>query len=110
LIPLALIFDQPWALAMPSTRTVWAVIGLVLLSTALAYIVVFRIMAVSGPTNALLVTLLIPISAILLGTLFLGETMLPRYLAGALVIGLALLLIDGRLLGAHRRSVTIPRP
>jgi drug/metabolite transporter (DMT)-like permease len=109
LIPLALYIDQPWGLPMPSTRAVWAVVGLALLSTALAYIVFFRIMAVSGSTNAMLVTLLIPVSAILFGTLFLGETMLPRHLAGALVIGLSLLVIDGRLLGAHRRSDTTPR-
>jgi drug/metabolite transporter (DMT)-like permease len=110
LIPLALFIDRPWGLAMPSTRTVWAIVGLALLSTVLAYIVFFHIMAVSGPTNTMLVTLLIPVSAILFGTLFLDETLLPRHIAGTLVIGFSLLLIDGRLFGAHRRSETTTRP
>ena len=96
LLPLTLAIDQPWQLAMPSGPAIAAVIALAVLSTALAYIVFFRIMAVSGPTNTLLVTLLIPVSAIAFGTLFLDEVLLPRHIAGALVIGIALVILDGR--------------
>jgi drug/metabolite transporter (DMT)-like permease len=46
----------------------------------------------------MLVTLLVPVTAILLGSLVLGEQISPREIAGALVIGSALLLIDGRVL------------
>lgn len=102
LLPLALAIDQPWQLAAPSTSAIAAVIGLAVLSTALAYIVFFRIMAVSGPTNTMLVTLLIPVSAIAFGTFFLGEVLLPRHIAGALVIGAALVILDGRVLGVLR--------
>jgi drug/metabolite transporter (DMT)-like permease len=83
---------------MPGPTTWLAVIGLSALSTALAYIVFFQILRRSGATNVMLVTLLIPVTAILLGYLVLGEKISPQEIAGALVIGSALLLIDGRVL------------
>jgi drug/metabolite transporter (DMT)-like permease len=91
-------FDRPWALPMPGVMTWFAVLGLAALSTALAYIVFFQILRRSGATNVMLVTLLIPVTAILLGYLVLGERISPREIAGALVIGSALLVIDGRVL------------
>jgi drug/metabolite transporter (DMT)-like permease len=97
LIPLALLFDQPWRLPMPGTETLVALFALASLSTALAYIIFFRIMAVSGPSNVMLVTLLIPLTAIPLGIWKLGEQLLLRHFAGALLIGFSLLVIDGRL-------------
>lgn len=108
LFPLAFAIDRPWTLALPSTSAVMAVVGLALLSTALAYIVFFRIMAVSGPTNTVLVTLLIPVSAIAFGTVFLGEVLLPRHIAGALVIGTALVILDGRVFALLRRRSAPP--
>ena len=90
--------ERPWQLPMPGTTTWLAVIGLAALSTALAYIVFFQILRRSGATNVMLVTLLIPVTAILLGVLVLGEQISPREIAGALVIGSALLVIDGRVL------------
>jgi drug/metabolite transporter (DMT)-like permease len=88
--------EQPWSLPMPGMATWLAVIGLAALSTALAYIVFFQIVRRSGATNVMLVTLLIPVTAILLGYLLLGERISARELTGAAVIGSALLLIDGR--------------
>ena len=90
--------ERPWQLPMPGATTWLAVIGLAALSTALAYIVFFQILRRSGATNVMLVTLLIPVTAILLGVLVLGEQISPREIAGALVIGSALLVIDGRVL------------
>jgi drug/metabolite transporter (DMT)-like permease len=81
--------------------------GLAGLSTALAYIVFFQILRRSGSTNVMLVTLLIPVTAILLGNLVLGESISRREIIGALVIGSALLLIDGRVLGLVRRVPAI---
>jgi drug/metabolite transporter (DMT)-like permease len=98
LIPLAALFEQPWQLPFPGVETMAALIGLASLSTALAYIIFFRIMAVSGSSNVMLVTLLIPLTAIPLGIWKFGEQLLLRHFAGALVIGLSLLVIDGRLL------------
>lgn len=90
--------DQPWLLAAPSLRTTLAMSGLAALSTALAYVIFFRILAVSGPTNVMLVTLLIPISGVTLGWAVLGEPIVARHLTGAAVIALGLIVIDGRLL------------
>jgi drug/metabolite transporter (DMT)-like permease len=102
LIPLALIVDRPWQLAMPSREAVLALLVLAVLATALAYVVFFRIMAVSGPANVMLVTLLIPISAIAFGHFYLGEPVHVRQLAGAAVIALGLIVLDGRLLKPWR--------
>ncbi|MET4018738.1 DMT family transporter [Bradyrhizobium barranii] len=95
--------EQPWHLSMPGLTTWLAVLGLAALSTALAYIVFFQILRRSGATNVMLVTLLIPVTAILLGWLVLGEPISAREIAGAIVIGSALLVIDGRALRLLRR-------
>jgi len=102
LLPLALLVDHPWSLTMPSVHVWAAVLGLALVSTALAYLIFFRILAVAGATNVMLVTLLIPVSAILLGALFLGERLATQDFAGMILIGAGLLVIDGRLVGGLR--------
>jgi len=96
MVVVAGVIDRPWQLPMPGATTWLGVIGLAALSTALAYIVFFQILRRSGATNVMLVTLLIPVTAILLGYLVLGEQISPHEILGALVIGSALLLIDGR--------------
>jgi len=68
-------------------------------------VVFFQILRRSGATNVMLVTLLIPVTAILLGYLVLAESISPREIAGALVIGSALLLIDGRVLKMFRAKI-----
>src|SRR3954471_17178288 len=95
--------ERPWQLTVPGAATWLAVVGLAALSTALAYIVFFQILRRSGATNVMLVPLLIPVTAILLGYLVLGEKISLREIVGALVIGSALLLIDGRVLKYFRR-------
>ncbi|MFN4276795.1 MAG: DMT family transporter [Ferrovibrio sp.] len=97
LLPLAALVDKPWALALPGWPVLVALLALAVLSTALAYVIFFRVMAAAG-SNVNLVTLLVPVSAILLGVLVLGETLLPRHLLGFGIIALGLLAIDGRLL------------
>lgn len=99
------VMEQPWRLPMPGLTTWFAVLGLAGLSTALAYIVFFQILRRSGATNVMLVTLLIPVTAILLGWLVLGEPISSREIAGAIAIGSALLVIDGRVLNLLRRGV-----
>lgn len=94
--PAALAFDRPWLLAPPSAVAWAAMIGLVLLSTALAYAIFFRLLGSAGTTNISLVTLLIPVSAILLGTFILGERLSALQLTGMALIGLGLVAIDGR--------------
>jgi drug/metabolite transporter (DMT)-like permease len=95
--------EQPWRLAMPGVVTWFAVLGLAALSTALAYIVFFQIIRRSGASNVMLVTLLIPVTAIFLGWLLLGEPISVREIVGAIVIGSALIVIDGRALTMLQR-------
>ncbi|MCQ0986831.1 DMT family transporter [Jiella sp. LLJ827] len=104
LVPLALLLDRPWTLAMPGADTIAAILGIALLSTALAYVLYFRLLATAGATNLLLVTFLIPVSAILLGALVLGEVLQPQHFAGMALIGVGLAAIDGRLWRQRERS------
>lgn len=96
LLPLVLLIERPWR-THPSPTTLVALLGLGLLSTALAYQIYFQLLSAAGPTNLLLVTFLIPISATLLGTLFLQERLGGRAAAGMALILTGLLAIDGRL-------------
>ena len=96
MVPLALVFDRPWNLPVPGWPVWGAILGLAALSTALGYWIFFRLLARAGATNTSLVTLLVPVSAILLGTLVLGETLAPKHLWGIALIGLGLLAFDGR--------------
>jgi drug/metabolite transporter (DMT)-like permease len=96
MLPVVLVHDRILSLPVPSLPVMAALVALAVLSTALAYIIFFSILKRAGATNLSLVTLLIPPSAILLGGLFLGETLEPRHFAGMACIALGLALIDGR--------------
>jgi len=102
--PLAAGFGNVTGLAAESGQAWASLIAFALLSTAFAYIVFFKIVSRSGPFAVMLVTMLIPVSAIALGAAVLGERIAAREVAGALVIATALLLIDGRAPGFLRRS------
>jgi drug/metabolite transporter (DMT)-like permease len=97
MLPLVLIVDQPWLLPAPP-NTVWlALMATAVLCTAAGYPIYFRLLALAGATNLLLVTFLLPITSLLLGATLLGEAVTPQALAGMGVIGLGLAAIDGRL-------------
>jgi len=96
ILPLSLMVDRPWTLPLPTPATDGAVLGLALLCTALAYLIFFRILARAGATNLLLVTFLIPVSALVLGFAFLGEPLDAHHVVGMALIGLGLAAIDGR--------------
>lgn len=103
MLPVMLVVDQPWAAPLPGL-TVWsAVIGMAVVSTAAAYLIYFRILASAGATNILLVTLLVPVSAILLGVFILGERLELQHLIGMALITAGLAAIDGRPLRLVRR-------
>ena len=98
LLPLVLIIDRPWTLPWPSHGTLAALLALGVLCTAIAYLLYFSILKSAGATNLVLVTFLVPVSAILLGIGFLGESLKLQHLLGMAAIGAGLALIDGRLL------------
>jgi drug/metabolite transporter (DMT)-like permease len=81
-----------------------AMLALALISTALAYVIFFRILKRAGSTNLSLVTLLIPPSALMLSILFLGEELSPHHFLGMALIGFGLLLLDGRVFRLRRRA------
>ncbi|MBL8831019.1 MAG: DMT family transporter [Rhodospirillales bacterium] len=95
--------DRPWTLPMPGTATMLSIFGLAFLSTAVAYLVYYRLMQRAGAGNASLVTMLIPPSAVLLGIAFLGERFEPLSVAGFALIAAGLAVVDGRVLGLFRR-------
>jgi drug/metabolite transporter (DMT)-like permease len=96
LIPVALAFDRPWTLPAPGLSTWVAIAGIATLSTAVGYVIYFRLLASAGATNLLLVTFLIPVGALVLGAAVLGEQFAPRGFFGMALIGLGLVAIDGR--------------
>jgi drug/metabolite transporter (DMT)-like permease len=103
-MPIALLVDQPWTLSPPSAKAAGAVVGMGLFASALAALCYFTVLKRAGATNAMLATLLVPLTPIILGGLFLGETLTPREITGACIIALALLTIDGRLFA----RITVP--
>ena len=102
MLPVALIIDRPWTLASPGLDAWAGAIGLAIPSTAIAYFFYFKLIDRAGASNAMLVAFIMPVIAIILGVVALGETVEPREMAGATLIALGLIAIDGRLL--TRRS------
>ena len=102
LLPVALWAEQPWTLAVVSAETWGAMFCIAALSTALAYIIYFRILALAGAVNSLLVTFLMPPVAIVLGAVFLGERLAGSDFAGMALILAGLACIDGRLFHLSR--------
>lgn len=97
MLPLAALIETPWTLPSPSAAVFASLVAIGLLSTALGYVLYFRILATAGAGNLSLVTLLIPASAILLGWLVLGEALGPQHFGGMALIATGLVVIDGRL-------------
>ncbi len=105
MLPIALLATPGLLALRPAVPIMAAIVALAVLGTALAYVIYFRILAAAGSTNILLVTLLIPVSAALLGILFLGEKLAARHALGMALIALGLAAIDGRLVRLARRTL-----
>ncbi|HKQ44924.1 MAG TPA: DMT family transporter [Rhizomicrobium sp.] len=109
LLPLSLLFDRPWTLAMPGAD-IWAsLLFIALMNTAAAYWVYYKMLATTGVTYISLVTFLIPPVALLLGAVFLQESITLHALIGMAIIALGLLAVDGRL-PARVKRLSIPHP
>ena len=106
LLPVMLMSGPVLHVEAPSLTVIAAVIALGALSTGLAFVMFFRILASAGATNAALVTLLVPVSAILLGVMILGESITWRQFAGLALIVFGLIINDGRLLQFLRERLT----
>jgi drug/metabolite transporter (DMT)-like permease len=107
MLPVALIADQPWTLAPPGWNAWAGAIGLAIPSTAIAYFFYFRLIDRAGASNAMLVAFIMPVVAIILGVVALGETVELKEAAGAVLIALGLLAIDGRLLPKFKGASSV---
>lgn len=103
-LALALVIDRPWTRPIPALEIIAAVVAMGVLASALASLCHFTVLQRAGATNALLVTLIMPLTPIVLGGLFLGDRLTPRDIAGALIIAAALIIIDGRIIRRLQRS------
>ena len=104
MLPLVILFEPPWHAATPNLSAWLALGALAVFCTALAYILYFRLIDTAGATNAILVTFLIPVTAILLGVTLLDEALEPRHVLGMAMIAAGLALIDGRAFARFRSS------
>lgn len=94
MFPAALIFDGP--IRFDLQPITWLAIGYYsITATACAYLLYYRVLAMAGAGNLMLVTLLIPPVAIVLGAVILDEALPPRAFAGFALLGLGLLVLNG---------------
>ncbi len=103
LLPLSLVVDQPWTLT-PSADSIWALIGLSVFSTALAFVIYFRLLASLGSVGTTAQAYLrVPIG-VGIAILFLGETPTSTMLAGlvCVIAGVAAMTVPSR--GEVRRA------
>lgn len=98
MLPVVLITHGTEELFSASLTTWSAVLALALLATSVAYIIFFSLLSSAGSTNTSLVTFIVPVSAIILGALFLGERLETFEFAGMALIAIGLVVIDGRML------------
>lgn len=101
LLPAALLIDGPPMLPV-LPETYGAIFYFSVIGTAVAYLLYYRVLAMAGSGNLMLVTLLIPPVAIVLGALVLGERLAPQAFAGFGLLAFGLLILDGRVLNALR--------
>lgn len=108
MIPIALFLDRPWTLPPPGLAPIAATVILALVSTSFTYVLYFRLLESAGASNSLLPTFLMPIVAILLGSMILDEVLEPKHFAGMALIALGLAAIDGRPFRMLARNANVP--
>jgi drug/metabolite transporter (DMT)-like permease len=101
-LPLALAFEGPVRYDLQPDTFV-AIGYYALIATAGAYLLYYHVLGLAGSGNLMLVTLLIPPVAIVLGALLLGESLSPNAYAGFAILALGLAILDGRLTTRLRR-------
>jgi drug/metabolite transporter (DMT)-like permease len=85
-----------------SKQSMIAILGLAIFSTSLAYLIFYKLIENIG-SNVMLVTLLMPVSAILLSIIILNETINTTQIIGLILILTGLILVDGRALNFFKR-------
>lgn len=105
MLPIIFTLESPLSISTPSLEMIISMLGLAILCTSVAYILFFKILASAGATNLSLVTFLIPGSAIILGVIWLGESLTLGNVAGMVMIILGLIFVDGRLISRGNRVI-----
>ncbi|WP_299546468.1 DMT family transporter [uncultured Tateyamaria sp.] len=109
-VPLAWAVDGPISLNL-QTDTLLAIAYYAIIATAGAYLLYYRVLAMAGSGNLMLVTLVIPPVAIVLGSVVRDEALNPNAFIGFALLALGLAIIDGRILTLlQRRNVDRPKP
>lgn len=98
-LPIVILVDKPSTILPVSLATWLAILALALPTTALGYLIFFRLLMRTGAVNGALISLLVPVTALLLGSFVLGEALQWQAVAGAALIFCGLATLDGRLLG-----------
>lgn len=97
MLPAMVVYDQPWTMATPSKEAIAALLATAIFGSAMASYTYFKVFRRAGAVNAMLVTLMVPVTPIIIGALAFGERLLLREMIGSLVIAASLIIIDGRL-------------
>lgn len=103
LVPLSLVVDRPWTLS-PSMNSILALIGLAVFSTALAFVIYFKLIQTLGSVGATAQAYLrVPIG-VGLGVLFLGESLSSTAFIGLIcvIVGIAAMTIPPRKAAANK--------
>jgi drug/metabolite transporter (DMT)-like permease len=108
ILPFMLVFDHPWTLPFARWDAWIGAIGLAIPSTAFAYFLYFRLIDRAGASNAMLVAFIMPVVAIVLGVVALGESVSVKEMIGAALIALGLVAIDGRVFAKLARTRSVP--
>jgi len=84
-------------------------LGLGVIGTAGAYVIYFKILSLAGASNLMLVTIIVPVFAVSLDAVILGQWVSASEVVGFLVIACGLAIMDGRLL-TYLSEKVIRRP
>lgn len=90
----------------PSVLATTAVLGA--LGTGIAYLLNYRLIRDEGPTTASMVTYVVPVVAVVLGVIVLGEPLTWELFAGAAIVVCGVALAEGRLSASRRRTAPSP--
>ena len=101
-VPLAWMIDGPLTLSLQAD-TLLAIGYYAIIATAGAYLLYYRVLAMAGSGNLLLVTLLVAPVAITLGAVVRNETLAPNALIGFALLALGLIILDGRAIALLRK-------
>jgi drug/metabolite transporter (DMT)-like permease len=106
LLPISLAIDRPWQLA-PSTESLLALLALSVISTALAFVIYFRLLRTLGSVGTVAQAYLRVPVGVAIGVIFLGETPSPAAYAGlvCVVLGVAAMTIPARKKVAEAKAI-----